>query len=155
MLHENRARGLVLAVDDEADVVAGIALILAKAGYCCVTATGMTAAFDLARQLRPDLIISDINLAGESGFELCEQIADEPELSEVPVVFLSGAQIPDVVRARCTRAGGTYYLRKPFDPGVLEELVEKALWMPQLVNDRVQKIRPRMRTTPVRSGSPQ
>ena len=154
MLHENRARGLVLAVDDEADVVAGIALILAKAGYCCVTATGMTAALDLARQLRPDLIISDINLAGDSGFELCEQIADEPELSEVPVVFLSVGQIPDVVRA-VHEAGGTYYLRKPFDPGVLEELVEKALWMPQLVNDRVQKIRPRMRTTHVRSGSPQ
>lgn len=154
MSHENRARGLVLAVDDEADVVAGIALVLAKAGYCCVTATSMNAALDLARQLRPDLIISDINLAGESGFELCEQIADAPELSEVPVVFLSGAQIPDVVRA-AHEAGGTYYLRKPFDPGVLEELVEKALWMPQLVNDRVQSIRTRRPTARIGAGSTQ
>lgn len=152
MLHGNRARGLVLAVDDEIDVAAGIAQILGRAGYCCVTASTASNALDLARQLRPDLIVSDINLAGQSGFDLCERIKDEPELSEVPVVFLSGAQIPDVVRA-AHAAGGTYYLRKPFDPGVLEELVEKALWMPQLVRDRVQAIRPRARTISSRVDS--
>jgi CheY-like chemotaxis protein len=50
-------------------------------------------------------------------------------------MFLSGAQIPDIIR-RSHAAGGTYYLRKPFDPEVLVELVQKALWMPHLASSR-------------------
>lgn len=146
MLSENRARGLVLAIDDEAAVLAEVASVLGLAGYCCVTASDASMAMDLALNLRPDLIISDINLAGQNGLDLCEQIKDNQALSEVPVVFLSGAQIPDVVRA-AHAAGGTYYLRKPFDAGVLEEIVEKALWMPQLVRDRVQAAAPKSRAT--------
>ncbi|MBL9124799.1 MAG: response regulator [Planctomycetaceae bacterium] len=145
MMSENRARGLVLAIDDEPAVLAEVASVLGMAGYCCVTAANGADALALALKLRPDLIISDINLAGESGLDLCEQIQDQPALSEIPVVFLSGAQIPDVVRA-AHAAGGTYYLRKPFDGGVLEEIVEKALWMPQLVRDRVQALAPKGRT---------
>ncbi len=144
MMSESRARGLVLAIDDEAAVLAEVASVLGLAGYCCVTASDAATAMDLALKLRPDLIISDINLAGQNGLDLCEQIKDQPILSEVPVVFLSGAHIPDVVRA-AHAAGGTYYLRKPFDAGVLEELVEKALWMPQLVRDRVQAATPKSR----------
>jgi len=53
----------------------------------------------------------------------------------VPVMFLSGAQIPDIIR-RSHAAGGTYYLRKPFDPEVLLELIQKALWMPHLAGSR-------------------
>lgn len=154
MTQDGRARGLVLAIDDEPDVVAGVALVLSTAGYCCLTSSTAENGLKLARQLRPDLIISDINLDGKSGFDLCEQIKSEPELSELPVIFLSGAQIPDVVRA-AHAAGGTYYLRKPFDPGVLEELVEKALWMPHLVQDRVQSIRTRGRPARPRANTNQ
>ncbi|MHB8901140.1 MAG: hypothetical protein ACYC6Y_20520, partial [Thermoguttaceae bacterium] len=59
-------------------------------------------------------------------------------LKGVPVMFLSGAQIPDIIR-RSHAVGGTYYLRKPFDPGVLVELVDKALWMPQLAENRARQ----------------
>lgn len=140
----NRARGLILAVDDEPAVLAEVASVLGMAGYCCITASDAATALDLASQLKPELIISDINLGGESGFELCEQIKQQPMLREVPVVFLSGAQIPDVVKT-AHAVGGTYYLRKPFDPGVLEEVIEKALWMPQLVQDRLQAPAPKQR----------
>jgi CheY-like chemotaxis protein len=51
-------------------------------------------------------------------------------------MFLSGAQIPDVIR-RAHAAGGVYYLRKPFDPPVLLELVDKALWVPHVVGARL------------------
>ena len=83
----------------------------------------------------PELIISDINLQGHSGLEMCEEIKSNAELRDLPVMFLSGAQIPDIIR-RSHAAGGTYYLRKPFDPEVLVELVHKALYMPHLVAAR-------------------
>jgi DNA-binding NarL/FixJ family response regulator len=51
-------------------------------------------------------------------------------------MFISSAQSPDIVR-RSHEAGAAYYLRKPFDPEVMIELVNKALWMPHLVQSRV------------------
>ena len=97
-----------------------------------------TRAVRFARSTTPDLIISDINLNGQSGLELCEQIKEDEALKDVPVMFLSGAQIPDIIR-RSHAVGGTYYLRKPFDSEVLVELVEKALWMPHLVSSHVRQ----------------
>ncbi len=125
-------KAIILVIDDDPDVVAGLAKVLSAAGYvshCCRDADG---AIECVRQTTPDLIISDINLSGHSGLQLCQRLKREEGLSDVPFMFLSGAQVPDIIR-RSHEAGGTYYLRKPFDPQVLLELVDKALWMPELV----------------------
>ena len=125
---------LVLVVDDEADVLGEVATILGGAGYSCHCCSDTEAAIEFAASNTPELIISDINLAGHSGLEMCERIKKNIDLKDVPVMFLSGAQIPDIIR-RSHAVGGTYYLRKPFDPEVLIELVDKALWMPHLVHN--------------------
>jgi len=145
-MYDNRKQALVLVIDDEPEVLGNVAAVLNKAGYgchCCETAEG---AVQFARSHAPDLIISDINLGGFSGLELCERIKEDPTLKHVPVMFLSGAQIPDIIR-RSHAVGGTYYLRKPFDPEVLVELVDKALWMPHLVSGRMAR-RPLAVATP-------
>ena len=123
---------LILVIDDEVSVLNEVADVLRRAGYnshCCSTAE---AAIEFAKANPLDLIISDINLDGHSGLEMCERIKEDEGLKDVPVMFLSGAQIPDIIR-RSHAVGGTYYLRKPFDPEVLVELIDKALWMPHLV----------------------
>ncbi len=127
---------LVLVIDDEPEVLGEVAAVLAGAGFSCHCCSTPEAAQEFVRTSTPDLIVSDINLNGRSGLELCEQIKDDPALKDVPVMFLSGAQIPDIIR-RSHAVGGTYYLRKPFDPGVLVELIDKALWMPQLIERHV------------------
>jgi len=129
---------LILVVDDEPKVLDEVAAILADAGFACRCCTTAEAALEEAKAAEFDLIVSDINLHGRSGLEMCEQIKQNPALAEVPVMFLSGAQIPDIIR-RSHAVGGTYYLRKPFDPEVLVELINKALWMPHLVADRASK----------------
>lgn len=126
---------LVLVVDDEASVLGEVAEVLTTAGFACHCCRTTASALEKAIEKAPDLILSDINLNGESGLALCERIREEPGLEDVPVMFLSGAQIPDIIR-RSHAAGGTYYLRKPFDPEVLLELVQKALWMPHLASSR-------------------
>ncbi len=129
-------RSLVLVVDDEPEVLGEVAATLNQAGYechCCGTAQD---AQEFTEGSTPDLIISDINLNGHSGLKMCEAIKENPRLADVPIMFLSGAQIPDIIR-RSHAVGGTYYLRKPFDPSVLLELVDKALWLPHLVHSHV------------------
>jgi len=122
----------ILVVDDEPTILEEVATALSEVGFLCHCCTTAEAAVAMAETSPPDLIISDINLHGHSGLEMCERIKENPALADVPVMFLSGAQIPDIIR-RSHAVGGTYYLRKPFDPSVLVELVDKALWMPHLV----------------------
>ncbi|MDY0168003.1 MAG: response regulator [Thermoguttaceae bacterium] len=124
---------LVLVVDDEQSVLDEVAAALQADGFRCTLCTTPADALAKALAEPPELIISDINLHGHSGLEMCEEIKSHAELHDVPVMFLSGAQIPDIIR-RSHAAGGTYYLRKPFDPEVLVELVHKALYMPHLAS---------------------
>ena len=126
---------LILVVDDEKEVLENVANVLTQAGFDCQCCSTAQAAIEFAAMHTPDMILSDINLGGHSGLEMCERIKEDEALKEVPVMFLSGAQIPDIIR-RSHAVGGTYYLRKPFDPGVLVELVDKAMWMPQLAENR-------------------
>ena len=128
---------LVLVVDDETDVLGEVASVLGKSGYRCHCCENSAAAIEFVGSNHPDLIISDINLEGHSGLEMCERIKEDEALKDVPIMFLSGAQIPDIIR-RSHAVGGTYYLRKPFDPEVLVELVDKALWMPHLIHSHEQ-----------------
>ena len=132
---DTKNQPLVLVVDDEADVLGEVAAVLGGAGYSCHCCSNTEAAVEFAASNTPELIVSDINLSGHSGLEMCERIKQNNDLKDVPVMFLSGAQIPDIIR-RSHAVGGTYYLRKPFDPEVLIELVGKALWMPHLVHNR-------------------
>lgn len=127
---------LILVVDDEVSVLNEVADVLRRIDYKCHCCSTSEAAVEFARANPLDLIISDINLGGHSGLEMCERIKEDQGLKNVPVMFLSGAQIPDIIR-RSHAVGGTYYLRKPFDPEVLVELIDKALWMPHLVENKV------------------
>jgi CheY-like chemotaxis protein len=78
----------------------------------------------------PDLIICDTHLGLQSGLELCDKIKAEPPLRDVPLMFLSASQMPDIIRRHHEAGGGAYHLRKPFDPDVLMKLVDRALWAP-------------------------
>jgi CheY-like chemotaxis protein len=136
MQDSSRESAVILIIDDEPTILDGLTRVLTTAGYACRSAINVTAATQMAKDLKPDLVISDINLDGSSGLMMCEQLKKDPTLAKTPFIFLSGAQIPDVIR-RAHACGGTYYIRKPFDPQVLLELVDKALWMPHLVENRL------------------
>ena len=129
------SQATLLLVDDDSDLLDGLSLILKRAGYICHCAVSQAEALQVVHEVEVDLIISDINLAGQSGLVMCERLKQESIMKDMPVVFLSGASISDIIR-RARAAGGTYYLRKPFDPEVLIELVEKALFMPHLANNQ-------------------
>ena len=119
-------RPLVLVADDERAVLEEVTAVLSRASLACRCCTTAEEAIAAAQAIPPDLILCDVNLQGESGLELCQRIRQQPGLADVPVMFLSGAQLPDIIR-RSHAAGGIYCLRKPFDPAVLVELIDQAL----------------------------
>jgi DNA-binding response OmpR family regulator len=113
----------------------GMAATLDGAGYDCHCARDPQAAMRAVRSLRLDLIVCDLNIDGQSGLQLTRELQREYG-EDIPLMFVTGAQSPDIVR-KVHEAGGAYYLRKPFDPDVLVELVGKALWMPHLVKAQI------------------
>jgi CheY-like chemotaxis protein len=122
-------RPQVLVVDGEQEVLDTMTTVLGKAGFGCRCCTTAEAAGAAARTASPDLIICDLHLGGESGLETCQRIKQYPGLEHVPVMFLSNAQLPDVISHSHT-AGGSYCLRKPLAPKVLIELIDQALAAP-------------------------
>ena len=130
-------RSVLLIIESDPVEMTGIAAVLDQSGYECHCARDGEAARKAVKSIDPDLIICDLLVDGGLGLELCRELKREPGVEDVPLMFLSGTQTPDIIR-RVHDAGGAYYLRKPFDPYVLIELVDKALWMPHLVSNHLE-----------------
>ncbi|MCL2622691.1 MAG: response regulator [Planctomycetaceae bacterium] len=135
----------VLVIDDEQMIVDELIHFLSRNGYVPTVCMDADMALAAARTEAFDLIISDINLGSICGLELCQQIHELETAYETPVIFLSGAQIPDIIR-RSHSAGGTYYVRKPFDPEVMVELMDKAMWFPALTHSHIRRTNEQLET---------
>src|SRR5581483_9877104 len=72
-------------------------------------------AIELARRERPDVVLLDVMMPGLDGWEVAEQLANEAETREIPIVFLT-ARAAAEDRRRGHAAGGVGYVVKPFDP---------------------------------------
>lgn len=137
----------ILIVDNDPYTLIGTAAVLDLAGYICHCARDRAAALKAAGAIGLDLVICDAHLGDESGLDVCRDLRRLPGMQDVPVMFVSSTQLPDIVR-RSHEAGAAYYLRKPFDPDVLVDLVGKALWMPHLVQSRLARLEPTARPAP-------
>jgi CheY-like chemotaxis protein len=96
-----RAAGLVLVVDDDADILEALDLLLTHQGYQVATASDGADALAQLRALpqRPCLILLDLMMPRMDGFQMRAVLA-ESELSSIPVVALSGAGAKVTDRAR-------------------------------------------------------
>lgn len=130
-------RPTILIIDADPLTLTGVAAVLHHSGYEAHCARDCEAAMKAAQRLSFDLVISDVNLEGSSGIELARQIQATELNHHVPLMFVSASQAPDIIR-RTHESTGVYYLRKPFDPNVLLELVDRALWMPHLVRNQLE-----------------
>lgn len=137
----------ILLIDDQEPARAAATAVLDDAGYTVRQARDRSAALKIARTEAIDLVICDVHLGGDSGLELCREVRRLPGMQDVPFMFVSSTQLPDIVR-RSHEAGGAYYLRKPLDPDVLLDLVSKALWLPHLLHSRLARREPPLRTVP-------
>ncbi len=128
----------ILIVDNDPIMLTGIAAVLNHEGFVCHCAADSEAAFKAARAIVPDLMVCDVDLGGESGLDLYRDFYRQETLQDIPVVFLASAGRPDVIEM-VREVGGAYCLTKPFDPHVLIDIVDRALWMPHLIRTRVEQ----------------
>jgi signal transduction histidine kinase/DNA-binding response OmpR family regulator len=111
----------VLVVEDNADMNAFVAQSLEQ-DYRVLSASDGEQALDLAIRHRPDLIVTDIMMAGMGGEELIRRIRGRVELQDTPIVLLT-ARADDDLRVRLLEEGAQDYLNKPFVPQELRARV--------------------------------
>lgn len=116
----------ILIADDERDIRDLITFTLNYAGHEVVTASDGEEAYNLARQVLPDLILLDVRMPRMDGYEACEKIKADETTRHIPVVFLSAKGQESEVRTGLD-VGAAEYIVKPFAPALLSERVRSIL----------------------------
>ena len=111
----------ILVVDDEPAIRLGLAATIRRYGYNVVTAVNGDDGFIKARQSMPDLILSDVMMPDLNGFEMRQQMSEDPLLAPIPFIFLT-ARTSNEDRVAGIRNGADDYVTKPF---VTEELMAR------------------------------
>ena len=122
----------ILVADDESHIRHVVSVKLQNAGFRVIMACDGREALDLARQEKPDLIITDYHMPNLSGIELCQQLKQDPATSGIPAIMLT-ARGYALEEADTERSGIVCMLSKPFSPRQLLSTVNDTL-------ERLQKI---------------
>ncbi len=116
----------VLAVDDYEEILNIIETKLSRNGYEVRTLADSTAAMDVIREFRPDLILLDIMMPKITGFDLCDSIKSDPDLKDIKVIFLTAKDM-DFTRKKAEEVGADGFMSKPFSPKELLEYINQKL----------------------------
>ena len=113
----------VLIADDDPDLRRLVARTLSRAEHEVSAAADGTEALELFFEVRPDLVVLDVNMPGHDGWTVLTRIR---ESSDVPVIMLT-ARTSEIDTVRALRAGADDYLTKPFRPSELVARIEAIL----------------------------
>ena len=111
----------ILVVDDSPTERWFLADLISKGGYQVVTASNGDEAMDMVRSSPPGLIVLDVVMPGQSGFQLTRRLARDPDTQAIPIILCSSKNT-ETDRIWGLRQGATDYLTKPVRP---EQLLER------------------------------
>ncbi len=122
MSHKKR----ILLIEDEEDIAALLKLQAEVLGYKLHVEVDGINGYRAVEREKPDLVILDIMLPGQNGFDVCRKMKNNPELRGIPVIIVTakGEEL-DVVLG--LELGADDYIAKPFSPKVLFSRIKAVL----------------------------
>jgi DNA-binding response OmpR family regulator len=103
----------VLIVDDEPNIVTSLEYLMAKSGYEVAAARDGDAALEKVETFMPDLVLLDVMMPRQSGYEVCRKMRSRPELRHIRIVMLS-AKGREAEVSKGLSLGADAYITKPF-----------------------------------------
>jgi twitching motility two-component system response regulator PilH len=108
----------VLIVDDSKTELMFLTELLQKNGMLVRTAQGADDAFKRLAEEKPDLILMDVVMPGQNGFQLTRAISRTPEYADVPIIMCTSKNL-ETDRVWGMRQGARDYITKPVDEAEL------------------------------------
>jgi DNA-binding response OmpR family regulator len=119
-------RPLVLAIDDNVLALSSVQIALTDGGFDVRLAISISEALTALKTITPDLILLDLQLEGENGFDLLTMLKRSARLQHVPVMMMTGSRVPENV-AKAKALGSAGYMLKPFDARALTRRAAKLI----------------------------
>ena len=134
-------RPTILVVDDDTEIINYMRLLFSQ-DYRLITCLDAETALEEMRAEEPNIVLSDVAMPGKDGYELCQEIKQDIQLSHIPVILVT-AKITAENQVEGLSVGADAYVTKPFEPSVLSALIQS-----QLKNrERVRKLLTNATTT--------
>jgi response regulator RpfG family c-di-GMP phosphodiesterase len=111
----------ILVIDDMSEILQAVKAVLEDQYEVRVARSGDLAQ-SIVHNISVDLILLDIEMPGESGFEYFERLKADPLTQNIPVMFLSSHAEPEVV-SYAARLDIKGYIKKPVEPQTLKQRV--------------------------------
>lgn len=118
-----KRQDVILVVDDSLETLSFVNDTLEEAGFNVLVALEGKQALTIAQRIRPDMILLDAIMPHMDGFATCVELKKLPDLTAIPVIFMTGLSDTESI-VKGLQAGGVDYLTKPINP---EELVARML----------------------------
>ncbi|HSC68786.1 MAG TPA: response regulator [Cellvibrio sp.] len=109
---------VVLVVDDSIDSIHMLNDVLEDAQFTVLVALEGAQALTITKNIRPDIILLDGIMPNMDGFETCRRLKLNPQLADVPIIFMTGLCDTEHV-LKGLNAGGVDYVTKPINPDEL------------------------------------
>lgn len=120
-------RAVLLFVDNSAVNLQLARSILTPRGYEVISAPDVQQGLALAKKAKPDMIISDVHMPQQDGYDLIRLVQADPDLRKTPFVFLSSSVSSEREQDRALSTGATKFLCRPLDPQTLMDEIEACL----------------------------
>ncbi len=117
----------VLIADDDKDFLDMLKRYLLTAGFSVYGFPNVKAALSAISKISPDIIITDIEMPGLSGFDFIKIIRENPKFSRTPVIMMSGKRISELDMIEGYHKGSDDYLVKPFSMQVLAAKIKNLI----------------------------
>ena len=125
----------ILIIDDEPALLLGLSAKIKRQGYQVVTASNGSEGLQKAKEVLPDLILSDVMMPPPNGFELRRLMGQDPRLASIPFNFLTARSgVED--RVNGIRDGADDYITKPFETEELFARIEAVLRRVSVARER-------------------
>lgn len=105
---------VVLIVDDSPETLSMLSQLLDQEGLTVLIALDGDQALNIARKMKPDILLLDAIMPGKNGFETCRELKQDVLLKSIPVIFMTGLSDTEHV-VMGLEAGGVDYITKPIN----------------------------------------
>ena len=126
----------ILIAEDDSDILEIVQFNLELNGYEVYTATAGNEALEVARRVRPDLIILDIMMPAKTGVEVCRLLRMDDSFNNVYILFLT-ALSDETTHVKGLETGADDYITKPISPKILISRVNAFMRRSQKDDDKI------------------